>query len=237
MQVLVIQNVAQEGPGIITEIFLKKGLRLDVRIMDQPGAILPKTISGYKALIILGGPMGAYEEEKYPYLCQVQELIHDAIDRRRPVLGICLGGQLIARALGAVVKPNVVKEIGWYKIHLTEAGKKASLFQDLPEEFWAFQWHGDTFDIPEGASLIAEGDTCINQAFIYRDCALALQFHLEVTPIIINQWSEIYQEELIDFGGIEAVDQLKNETKKLWRENKEVFYRFWMNFCRLLDVI
>jgi GMP synthase-like glutamine amidotransferase len=226
MQVLIIQHVRQEGPGLIAEIFSKKGWKLDIRIMDQPGTILPKTVADYKAVIILGGPMGAYEEQKYPYLYQVQELVRDAIERRIPILGICLGGQLIARALGATVKPNSIKEIGWYKIHLTEAGKKAFLFRDLPEEFWAFQWHGDTFELPEGAVLLAEGDTCTNQAFAYQECAWALQFHPEVTPIIIDYWAEIYQEELIDFAGPEAVNQLKEETKRLWEKNQEVFSRF-----------
>ncbi|ADH61036.1 glutamine amidotransferase class-I [Thermoanaerobacter mathranii subsp. mathranii str. A3] len=236
MQVLIIQHVRQEGPGLIAEIFSKKGWKLDIRIMDQPGTILPKKVADYKAVIILGGPMGAYEEPKYPYLYQVQELVRDAIERQIPILGICLGGQLIARALGATVKPNSIKEIGWYKIHLTEAGKKAFLFRDLPEEFWAFQWHGDTFELPEGAVLLAEGDTCTNQAFAYQECAWALQFHPEVTPIIIDYWAEIYQEELIDFAGPEAVNQLKEETKRLWEKNQEVFSRFWANFCRLLDV-
>jgi len=236
MQVLIIQHVSQEGPGLIAEIFSKKGWKLDIRVMNQPEAILPKTVADYNAVIILGGPMGAYEEEKYPYLYQEQELIRDAIARRIPVLGICLGGQLIARALGATVKPNSIKEIGWYKIHLTEAGKRTLLFDDLPEEFWAFQWHGDTFELPEVAVLLAEGETCTNQAFAYKDCAWALQFHPEVTPIIVSYWTEIYKKELIDFAGPEAADQLKEETKRLWGKNREVFSRFWANFSRILDV-
>ncbi|MGO0123098.1 type 1 glutamine amidotransferase [Desulfothermobacter acidiphilus] len=231
---LMVQHVACEGPGLLAEVLSSEGWELDIRVMDQPGATLPETIASYKALIVLGGPMGAYEEEAYPYLYKVQELIRNAISRRVPVLGICLGGQLIARALGAAVNPNAVKEIGWYKIRLTEAGKKTPLFQNLPEEFWVFQWHGDTFDLPEGAILLAKGDTCTNQAFVYRDCAWALQFHLEVTPAMVAHWAEIYREELEDFAGSEASARLKEDTVRQWERDRDLRARFLANLCRVL---
>jgi len=139
LRVLIVQHVACEGPGLLADALLKDGWELDLRCMDAPGAILPGKFDGYRALVILGGPMGAYEEETYPYLRRVQELIREAVAGRVPTVGICLGGQLIARAFGAEVKPNPVKEIGWYPVRVTPEGKAAPLFAGLPREFTVFQ--------------------------------------------------------------------------------------------------
>lgn len=223
MQALVVQHVTCEGLGKLEQVLVEKGWRLDIRCMDRPGAVLPESLGNYDAFVILGGPMGAYEEDIYPYLSQVQELVREAVKMRLPTVGICLGCQLIARALGATVKPNLAKEIGWHQVHLTPAGRLTPLFNGMPSEIPVFQWHSDTFSLPKGALLLAKGGSCINQAFVYGShvdggYAWGLQFHPEVSPEIIENWVRLYADELADFGGPEAAERLLQETRERWDE-------------------
>lgn len=214
---------------MLRDILERKRWEIDIRCMDSPGVALPDSLKDYTAFAILGGPMGAYEEEDYPYLYRVQELIREAVSIRMPTLGICLGGQLIARALGAHVRPNRVKEIGWYPVHLTKEGQAAPLLAGLPPEFPVFQWHGDTFALPDGAVLLATGQTCTNQAFVYKDCIWALQFHLEVTPTMIGHWAGAYASELEEFGGLGAARELVLETLEKWNSMQAVREQFLDN--------
>jgi GMP synthase-like glutamine amidotransferase len=130
-------------------------------------------------LVIMGGPMGIYEEDKYPWLFKEKKYIDQAIVNGKIVLGICLGAQLIADVLGAKVYPNVYKEIGWFPVQKTIDTTETRIADFLPEQIDAFHWHGDTFDIPLGAVHIAKSAACENQGFIYDDQVVALQFHLE----------------------------------------------------------
>ena len=130
-------------------------------------------------LIIMGGPMGIYEEDKYPWLSAEKHYIEQAVEQGKVVLGICLGAQLIADVLGAKVYPNKYKEIGWFPIQKTHETAESRLADFLPKEINAFHWHGDTFDIPTGAIHVAKSAACENQGFIYDDHVVALQFHLE----------------------------------------------------------
>jgi GMP synthase (glutamine-hydrolysing) len=132
-------------------------------------------------LIVMGGPMGACDEDKYPWLAAEKLFIAKVIVAGKVVLGICLGAQLIADVLGARVYPNKFKEIGWFPIELTKEARCSSLFDFLPGQQMVFHWHGDTFDLPDGAVHIAKSDACKNQAFVYRDKVIGLQFHLELT--------------------------------------------------------
>jgi len=129
-------------------------------------------------LIMMGGPMNIYEHEKYPWLVREKEFISRALAEDKIVLGICLGAQLMADVLGGRVRRNEHREIGWFPVRLTSGGKSSKIFGVLPEEFVAFHWHGDTFEIPPGARRAAESMGCRNQAFEI-DRAVGLQFHLE----------------------------------------------------------
>jgi GMP synthase-like glutamine amidotransferase len=129
-------------------------------------------------LVIMGGPMNIYEEDKYPWLAREKRFIWDSIASNKIVLGICLGGQLIADVLGGKVRRNLYKEIGWHPIKLTSEGQKSRIFSVLPKTFMAFHWHGDTFEIPPQALRAAESEACANQAFMLGK-AIGLQFHLE----------------------------------------------------------
>ncbi|WP_017873959.1 glutamine amidotransferase-related protein [Candidatus Caldatribacterium saccharofermentans] len=231
MRILVIQHVAIEDLGLLGAAFQQRGFEVDIRLMEDPQVFLSPSVKPYGALVILGGPMGAYEEDRYPYLFQVERLIREAYHAGLPTLGVCLGGQLIARAFGAWVGPSMVKEIGWYRIRLTEEGKSSPLFAGLPDDFFVFQWHGDTFALPKGAVLLASGDSCRNQAFVYGERIFALQFHLEVTEAMVALWSEVYREELLRFGGAAFPERLREETKRRFEEDRDIRRRFLENLC------
>jgi GMP synthase (glutamine-hydrolysing) len=132
-------------------------------------------------LIVMGGAMGVYDDDKFPWLRDEWAFIRRAIDAGKTVMGICLGAQLIAHALNARVYPGPAKEIGWLPVSKTVAGRDSLLLADMPDPFVVFQWHGDTFDLPEGAQWLAGSDAVAHQAFSYDDRVLALQFHLEAT--------------------------------------------------------
>lgn len=234
-RILVVQHVALEGGGLLSEVLRERGWELDLRVMELQGVELPRSLREYHTLLVLGGPMGAYEEERYPYLFAVEDLIREGVERSLPVLGICLGGQLIARTFQAEVRPNRVKEIGWYPVFLTPDGRKNPLFSGLPDSFSVFQWHGDTFELPEGALLLAQGESCQNQAFLYRECALALQFHPEITREMVRSWTLAYAQELIDFGGPEAPRKLEEDTERMWQGSRELRERLLENLCRFLE--
>jgi GMP synthase-like glutamine amidotransferase len=234
MRLLMIQHVACEGPGLLHDLLEQNGWETDIRCMDIPGITLPENLNGYDAFIILGGPMGAYEEERYPYLYIVENLVLEAAARDIPTIGICLGGQIIARSLGAEVAPNPVKEIGWSLIKILDEGKTSRLFHGAPDFLSVFQWHGDTFALPEGAVLLASSQECKNQAFVYHDHIWALQFHLEVNPDMIQSWSKMYRDELIAFAGPGAPDRLMRNTLARWQEKDAYREQFLQNLATIL---
>lgn len=234
MQLLIIQHVACEGPGLLAKKLIDNGWDLDIRCMDKPENFVPDHLDRYQAVIILGGPMGAYEEERFPYLLKVQDLVREAAERHIPCIGICLGGQIIARALGAKVLPNPVKEIGWSPVQVLDAGRTSLLFQDMPSGFSVFQWHADTFALPEGATLLASSKDCQNQAFVYADHIWALQFHMEVTPAMIASWSEIYENELTAFAGPGAKNRLIINTQARWEIMQAEREQFFTNLTAIL---
>jgi GMP synthase-like glutamine amidotransferase len=175
-----LQHVPFEGLGSIEAWVNERGHQL-ARTRLFAGDPLPAP-DAFDWLIVMGGPMGTYDEALYPWLVEEKRCIRAAIDAGRSVLGICLGSQLIANALGAQVYPGPEKEIGWLPIRKTDAGRGHPLLVAMPDEFTVFHWHGDTFDLPEGAELLASSDGCRHQAFISNDRVVGLQFHFEATP-------------------------------------------------------
>ena len=159
-------------------------------------------------LIILGGPMNIYEEKTYPWLASEKKFIAKAIAAKKTVLGICLGAQLIAGVLGAKVKRNNFTEIGWFPATLTGDAKPSQVFSTLPERFNAFHWHGDTFEIPPGAVRIAESEACANQAFVYNNKVIGLQFHIEYSLESINRMLLNCGDELVDGKFIQKKDEI-----------------------------
>jgi GMP synthase-like glutamine amidotransferase len=234
MRLLMIQHVACEGPGLLEKEIINEGWELDIRCMDTSGTKLPDNLGDYQAFIILGGPMGAYEETRYPYLFKIQEFVREAVFKHIPTVGICLGGQLIARALGADVGPNPIVEIGWSPVRLLPEGGDNRLFSNMPSMFSVFQWHGDTFALPKGAVLLASGKACHNQAFVFANHIWALQFHLEVTPAMIASWSDIYANELVNYGGPGAPALLVLNTQARWESMQPWREQFLSNLTAIL---
>lgn len=171
-------------------------------------------------LVVLGGPVGANDEADYPFLRDERVLLERRLAGDRPTLGICLGAQLMVRALGARVYPAPRKEIGWSTLRLTEAGREGCLAPLAPEHTPVLHWHGDTFDLPEGAERLASTDVCPNQAFRYGHAALALQFHAEVTARGLEQW---FIAHACEIGGTEGigVERLRRDTRR-WCSGLEV---------------
>lgn len=233
MKALVVQPVAIVKPGLIKDELDSAGWQLDIRLMEEPGSDLPGDLTGFNALIIMGGSMNVYEEDAFPYLKQVDRLIKEAVRKGLPVLGACLGGQLIAKALGAPVTRSPLQEIGWYRMQLTAAGIKSLFFRDLPGEFPVFQWHGDTFSLPGGASHLAATGDCANQAFSVEPCILAVQFHLEITPAIIHDWIRTWAEDIEDFHGPGGMEKLEAETASIWEGYNPIAVRILRNWIEL----
>jgi len=194
MKVLIIKHVEIEGPGLIEYCLMRE--KIPYQILNINSDIRLPRLDDLSHIVILGGPMNVYEEDQYPFLKVEDLFIKEAIERGKSILGICLGAQLIAKALGARVFKASVKEIGWYDVSLTRIGSRDPLFSSLPKTFPVFQWHGDTFEIPKAAKLIATSTDVPHQAFRYGENVYGLQFHLEVTEEMIKDWMYTYKEEL-----------------------------------------
>lgn len=142
----------------------------------------PPAASEYDMLVVMGGPMGVYDEKDHPWLAAEKKAIEAAIGAGRTVLGVCLGAQLLSVVLGGTVTPNPVPEIGWFKVEMTPEGSREPALAGFPPSFYAFHWHGDMFSIPPGAVYAASSAACANQAFVHQGKVVGLQFHLETTP-------------------------------------------------------
>ncbi len=160
----------------------------------------------------------------------MKEVIEDGL----PTLGLCLGAQLIVKATGALVKKNSQKEIGWFSVSVTGDGLDDPLLQGFQEEFDVFQWHGDTFDIPEGAVRLAESELCPNQAYRVGDNIYGLQFHVEVTDEMIYQWLDAYRDEVNSLIGIVDPDQIIADTKTRSESYKAQARLFCSNFVKMI---
>ncbi len=167
-----IENWVAERNYQMTNVFLHKAGELP-------------TFDSFDGMIIMGGPMSVYEEDKYPWLKGEKQYIKQAIDANKWVLGVCLGSQLMANALGAKVYPNEHIEIGWLPIEISKE-VKGSTFKGFPDKFTTFHWHGDTYDIPDGAVHLAKSDSCLNQGFVYGKRVVAVQFHLEANAEVMK---------------------------------------------------
>lgn len=194
MSVLILKNTSSEGPGTIEDFLREQGMSYRIIDLGQEAV----TGSGeFDTLVMMGGPMSVKDEEMYPYIRREIELVREFIAAGKRVFGVCLGAQIMAKALGAKVYAGPEKEIGWYDIELTEDGIRDPLIKKLAVhpragDFWrrfrVFHWHGETFDIPEGAVRLAKSELYHNQAFRYGNSAYAFQFHIEVKKEMIYEW-------------------------------------------------
>ena len=182
---LVFRHVEHEHIGTLAQVLADAGIAH--RYVDVfRGETVPESLANPHGVIVMGGPMGVYEADRYPFLRDEQRFIRQAAEAGLPVLGICLGAQLIAAALGARVYPGPQREIGWHPVEVTSP--QDDFTAGLPSRFTAFHWHGDTFDLPPGATRLFRSDLYENQGFRWGRNVLAIQFHLEITSAMVDEW-------------------------------------------------
>lgn len=208
MKLHYLQHVAFEGLGQIEAWAQCHNIEISCTHLFAGDALPP--LDHFDALVIMGGPMGIYDHDEHPWLTEEKAFIKRVIDAGKPVLGICLGAQLIADVLGAKVYPGPQKEIGWFPLQRsTEAPEW------FPETLTAFHWHGDTFDIPDGAVRLASSAACVNQGFIYRDHVIALQFHMETTPQSMEALISNCAAELVKAPFIQNINPMRDDAANM----------------------
>jgi len=214
VKIQVLQNISFEGPDYIKEIAEKYGHELFITRLFEGEQPIPAT--DYDMLVIMGGPMNIYEEIEYPWLGAEKKTIELAIGSNKVVLGICLGAQLIADVLGAQIYKNEEREIGWFPITRSYTGSEDAPLQFIPDTTTVFHWHSETFDLPGNAIRLFSSEATENQAFLYEEKVLALQFHLEINKSTIKDLVHYYEDDLK--AGKFIMD--KKEMLKLYKEYK-----------------
>ncbi len=230
--VAILQHVTGETPGLIGSVLHEEDITSHI-IHTYEGEPVPQTLAGLDGLIVLGGPMGVYEQQKYLFLKEELRLIELALKAQLPILGICLGSELLATALGAQITQNSRKEIGWYPVTLSENTQSDPIWRELPASFTAYHWHGDVFTLPRDAVSLAYSEITTHQAFRYQDNAYGLLFHPEVTPEIISSMVTHFADELVEeqLGAQEILTGMEPYLFPLQAAGKTLF-RGW---ARLLS--
>ena len=190
--IIVFRHAPHEGPGYLADYLDRHGLPHRLVRIDRDDPI-PSSIDGILGVVLMGGPMSV--NDPLPWIPKVAELIRRAVAADLPVLGHCLGGQLISKALGGAITKNPVKEIGWLKVARVDNPLARRWLDGLPAEFEAFHWHGETFSIPPGATRILGSRDCANQAFVLGK-TLAFHCHIEMTADMVREWARVGAEEL-----------------------------------------
>jgi GMP synthase-like glutamine amidotransferase len=228
MRVLIVQNCAPEGLGLFERYLVDRGIDHKVlHAYEEPAFPSP---DDYDACVIGGTPIAAYHVHRHPFLRAEWLFVEAFLATRKPCLGICFGSQLLARLLRARVYRHSAEEVGGGAVRLTPPGREDPFFAGFPEEFPVFQWHADTFDIPEGAIHLAEGEACGHQAF-RRGGAVAVQFHLEVTAADVARWAALYADELQRVG--KTGDEVVAECEAREEAMKPLADRLMANFLAL----
>jgi GMP synthase-like glutamine amidotransferase len=215
------QHVSFENLGCIEQWINQNGHQLSYTRFynDEP---IPE-LADIDWLIVMGGPMGVYENDIYPWIEYEKAFIKKAIDAKKTVIGICLGSQLIASALGAKVYPNDFKEIGWFDISLTQQGADSILFKDFNKKTKVFHWHGDTYDLPKDAQHIFQSLACKNQCFVYKSKVIGLQFHIEISEESLKEMIYNGKHELIENEYVQKEEDLLKDKNLILENNKLMF--------------
>jgi GMP synthase-like glutamine amidotransferase len=227
--VLIITHVDHEGPGYLAEVLARRAIPYRVISIDR-GDTIPERPHGLGGLVSMGGPMSV--NDPLPWIARELSLLRAAVDAGLPVLGHCLGGQLISKALGGAVTRNRIKEIGWFDVQASDGGAASPWLRDLPRAFTAFHWHGETFSIPPGGTRLLENANCENQAFALGS-ALALQCHIEMTEALVHDWIARAPEEFTHAGAaVQAPEQItRNLSQRIgdMRAVADVVYDRWVD--------
>jgi GMP synthase (glutamine-hydrolysing) len=208
-------------------------LDIHLRRVDlYAGAACPHSLEDADGLIVMGGPLGVYEQTVHPFLRDELRLIEDALTYDKPILGICLGSQLLAAALGSKIRKGLLREIGWHWVKLTEAGQVDPLWQGIDRSFNAFHWHGDVFDLPRDSVLLASSELTPNQAFRFGTKSYGFLFHIETTEDLVADMVRSFPQELRKAGasGVQILSEATRNLNGLHRIAQRVFGRW----CSLL---
>ena len=218
MRLHYLQHVPFEGLGYIESWSAAAGFSITVSRM-YAGDWLPP-VDEIDWLVIMGGPMNVYQEIDFPWLKKEKTFIERSIEKDKTILGICLGAQLIADVLGAAVKPNYYKEIGWFPVYKSDFIAPPPLASVFPDAIDVLHWHGDTFDLPAGAYHLASSRACKHQAFIYGHQVVGLQFHLETTAAGLRQLFDQFANEIDDSPFVQQPKKMLAEPQRFARANQ-----------------
>ncbi len=213
MNVHFLQHSPHEGPDSIGEWLKERGHRLSVTHLYR-GEKLPEAAS-VDWLVVMGGPMNVYQYRDHPWLRAEKRFMREVIERAKPVLGVCLGSQLLADILGGKVYQNAEKEIGWLPVKLAKGAETERVFGTAGGELTVFQWHGDTFDLPPGATRLAESEGCANQAFVCDRRLVGVQFHIEVTADTVAKLVKEDASDLTPGRYVQSAEQLLQSAPHL----------------------
>lgn len=237
-KILVCQHVAFEILGTLDPFFRRAGYRIRyVNFSRYPDAT--PNVEGYHGLVLLGGPMSVYDSRSFPHLDTEVRLIERALKAGIPILGICLGAQLVAKALGACVTPNRSKEIGWHEVAVTEQAAADPVFAGFGARETVFHWHSDTFALPHGAVHLARSELCDNQAFRYGSNVYGLQFHLEADAPLIERWLRVpvHLRELESTHGAIAPDRIREQIPQYLPSSTQLGERTFRELIKLFGVV
>ena len=225
----IFRHIACEGPAYLAEVLERHAIPWRLIRIDE-GEMLPETLDDCSGLVFMGGPMSV--NDPLPWVEQELKLIRMAQAANIPVLGHCLGGQLISKALGGTISANPVKEIGWHSVRSSRTTAADSWLAGLPEANTLFHWHGETFSLPEGAELILENDNCTHQAFAIGN-TLALQCHVEMLEPMVGEWAALYAHELQQTGAtVQSAEQMAKNLPARINAAQQVadqLYRRWLD--------
>jgi GMP synthase (glutamine-hydrolysing) len=210
--ILVLQHAGCEPPGVYEDVLLERSIALERVLLDERPE-LPDWRE-HDAILVMGGAMGVYEEERYPWLVDEKRLIAEAVAAGTPYWGVCLGAQMLAASLGAGVRPGPRAELGVLTVELTPEAAADPVFSSAPPSFQTLQWHGDTYELPPGARRLASSASYEQQAFALGR-AYGLQFHLEVDAALAQTWMEIpdYVTELEQLDGAGAAGRMLEQVR------------------------
>lgn len=236
--IAIFRHLAHEGAGYFAHILIEKQIPFQLIAIDA-GDTIPNDASAYSGLVFMGGNMSVNDD--LPWIADELALIRDAVAKDIPVLGHCLGGQLIAKALGGIVSANPVKEIGWGEVSVSDNTVARHWFGEV-QTFQAFHWHGETFSLPQGATHLLSSEHCANQAYALGK-HLGLQCHIEMTSDMIREWCEQGEEELrasqasVAVQTTEAIDVETVQNLPKLNRVAQTLYEQWLQGCHIVGIL